>query len=472
MTLRIYNTLTRKKEDFVPLAPPAVNMYVCGITPYDESHVGHGRAYVVFDTIRRYLEYCGFRVKYVQNVTDVDDKIINKSRELGIDSSVLATKFTQSFLDEMDKLNVKRADIYPKATEHIPEMIRWISGLVERGIAYQLADGVYFSVEKFPGYGQLSHRKPADNEAGARVGVDSAKKNPFDFALWKTAKAGEPSWESPWGLGRPGWHIECSAMSTKYLGEQFDIHGGGMDLEFPHHENELAQTEALTGKRPWVKYWLHNGFVTINKQKMSKSLGNFFTLKDIFSKFDPMVVRFFFLLTHYRSPINYSDSEIIAAGEGLNKIKQFISEIEFLIEHSTHEAPPLEVADMEEELTAFRDKFRAAMDDDFNTAGALAAIFELMKYCRQALAEGEREAGCLRLMRDVVVELTSVLGINLGSGKSQVVSGELIEELIDRRMSAKKDKDYKKADEIRQQLLQMGIIIEDTPQGTRWKTQT
>jgi len=468
MALKVYNDLTNKKEEFQPLDPPAVKMYVCGITPYDETHLGHGRAYVAFDIVRRYLEYSGFKVEHIQNITDVDDKIIKKSRELGVSSKDLVDKNLKSFDEVMGKLNVKPANIYPKATEHIEEMVRWIGGLVDRGFAYSLPDGVYFEVSKFKDYGKLSGRKLEEMEAGARVEVHGGKRNPLDFALWKKAKEGEPSWPSPWGEGRPGWHIECSAMSTKYLGEQFDIHGGGLDLEFPHHENEIAQTEALTGKIPWVKYWLHNGFINVNHQKMSKSLGNFFTLKEIFEKFDPMVVRFFLLSTHYRSPINYSDTEIAAAGEGYSKIVEFIEDIDFRLGKTTEEAIEVELEDLQEELDKFNDKFKASMEDDFNTAGALGAVFEMIKFCRKTL-DVEAEKECLELMKSSVVELCGVLGLNLEGRTSNLEHGIEIDQLIEERETARKNKDFKRADEIRKEFEVKGIILEDTAYGTKWK---
>ncbi len=469
MPLKVYNDLTSQKEEFQPLDPPKVSMYVCGITPYDETHLGHARAYVTFDVIRRYLEYSGYQVKYVQNITDVDDKIINKSKQTAVSSEQIAEQYTESFLEVMDKLNVKRADIYPKATEHIPEMIRWIGGLVDRGYAYQLPDGVYFEVGKFKDYGKLSGRKLEEMESGARVEVHRGKRDPLDFALWKSAKEGEPSWPSPWGYGRPGWHIECTVMSTKYLGEQFDIHGGGLDLEFPHHENELAQTEALTGKVPWVKYWIHNGFITVNKQKMSKSLGNFFTLKEIFDKFDPMAVRFFLLSTHYRSPINYSDEDIKSSGEGYRRIVQFVEDIDFMMKKTTENTIDIELEDLDEELNPYRVKFKAAMDDDFNTAAALAAIFEMIKYCRKSLDEGEMEKECLELMKSAVVELCGILGIKIESGEARIENRE-IENLIKERETARANKDFIRADQIRKELDGVGIVIEDTPYGTKWKT--
>jgi len=481
--MKIYNTLSRRKEEFQPLDPSNVKMYVCGITPYDETHLGHGRAYVTFDIIRRYLEYSDYRVKYVQNITDVDDKIIAKARGEGRGTGEVAERYTNSYYEVMDKLNVKRADIYPKATEHIEEMVRWIGGLADKGFAYELDDGVYFEVDKFKDYGKLSNRKKEEQEAGVRVEVKEGKKSPLDFALWKKAKEGEPSWPSPWGEGRPAWHIECSAMSTKYLGEQFDIHGGGMDLEFPHHENEIAQTEALTGKVPWVKYWIHNGFVNINKQKMSKSLGNFFTLREIFDKFDPMVVRFFLLMTHYRSPINYSDVEIESAGEAFERIRGFIQDIDFILTHPP--APSLEkrggeealevrieAEDTDEELIPYREKFKTSMDDDFNTASAIAAIFDMIKFCRKTLDEGEAEKECLDIMKKSVLELCGVLGLEIMSGKQSVERRQQIEKLITEREEARIAKNFKRADEIRKQLSGQGIELEDTAYGTKWKART
>ncbi|MCU0641873.1 MAG: cysteine--tRNA ligase [Candidatus Margulisbacteria bacterium] len=469
MALKVYNTLTREKEEFQPLQPPAVGMYVCGITPYDETHLGHARAYVTFDMIRRYLEHSGFKVKHVQNITDVDDKIIAKSNELRVTSNELANKYVASFYAVMDRLNVQRATEYPRATENIDGMVKWIGGLMEKGFAYQLADGVYFEVDKFDGYGKLSGKKKEEQAPGARVQTDQKKRSPLDFALWKKAKPGEPAWPSPWGEGRPGWHIECSVMSTKYLGEQFDIHGGGLDLEFPHHENETAQTEALTGRSPWVKYWLHNGFVNVNKQKMSKSLGNFFTLKDIFKKYDPMVIRFFLLMTHYRSPINYSDPEIDSVKEGFERIRGFIQNLDFLAANTREEAPEIERDDMAEDFISFRQKFQAAMDDDFNTAGALAAIFDLIKYCRKTLDEGEAEKECLALMKSTVVELCGILGLVV-EVRAAAGGGERadIKNLVARREAARRNKDYQSADAIRKQLTELGIEIEDTPYGTKW----
>ena len=482
MSLVVYNTLTRQKEEFQPIHPPQVKMYVCGITPYDETHLGHGRAYVTFDVIRRYLEESGYEVDYVQNITDIDDKIIQKSQKTGIKWSEIADQYTKAYFEVMDKLNVKRAHKYPKATEQIPEMVRRISGLVDKKYAYVVDGDVYYEVEKFKEYGKLSKRKKKDILAGARVAVDERKKNPLDFALWKKAKEGEPSWESPWGPGRPGWHIECSVMSSKYLGKQFDIHGGGLDLIFPHHENEIAQSEAEIGKAPWVKYWIHNGFVTVNKQKMSKSLGNFFTLREIFEKFDPMVVRFFLLSTHYRSPINYSDKELQSAKDAYGRISKFIQDVDFLLKKSTERAPSVELQDLEEELLEFKDKFKAAMDDDFNTAGAIAVIFEMIHFCNKAMEEGEIEKESLEIMKKSILDLFEILGLRIEAAamlvqakEAEEVSiqklaglNEKIEKMIAEREESRQKKDFKKADQIRVELKEMGVSIEDTPYGARW----
>ena len=475
MALKIYNTLTKQKEEFQPINPPDVRMYVCGITPYDETHLGHGRAYITFDVVLRYLEELEYKVTYVQNITDVDDKIIKRSeiQDPRSEKNVLekcraiTEEYTKAYFDVMDKLNVKRAGKYPKATEHIKEMVRWIEGLMENGYAYVVDGDVYFEVDKFKDYAKLSKRKKKDLLAGARVAVDKRKKSPLDFALWKSAKEGEPSWESPWGLGRPGWHIECSVMSTKYLGEQFDIHGGGRDLIFPHHENEIAQTEAVTGKL-WVKYWMHNGFVNINKQKMSKSLGNFFTLKDIFKKFDPMVIRFFLLQTHYRSPINYSDQELNNAKEAYGRICRFVQDVDFLLKKSKEDAPEVELEDLDEELLEFKTKFKEAMDDDFNTAGAIAAIFEMVHFCNKAIQAGAVEKQALEMMKKSVLDLCGVLGLKAEEPKSRKADSREIEKLIVEREEARKNKNFKKADQIRHKLTSMGITLEDTAYGTRW----
>lgn len=467
MPLKIYNDLTRQKEEFQPINSPRVGLYVCGITPYDETHLGHARAYLTFDVIRRYLEYSGYEVKHIQNITDIDDKIIKKSRELGINTGELVEKYNQSYFEVMDRLNVKRAGDYPKATDLIPDMIKWIGGLVDKGLAYILEDGVYFEVDKFKDYGKLSGRKKEGMEAGARVEVDTNKRNPLDFVLWKKAKEGEPSWESPWGAGRPGWHIECSVMSTKYLGEQFDIHGGGLDLLFPHHENEIAQTEALTGKVPWVKYWVHNGFVNINQQKMSKSLGNFFTLKEIYEQYDPMVVRLFLLSTHYRSPLNFSDAQLKESQAAFQKIVKTVGDLDFLI-MKVPETEEVEVKETRDELADLEEKFKMAMDDDFNSAAAVGVIFETVHFINEHIKEEKIDRGSLKADKDKLLEFCEVLGLNV-ERRTLNVEHRNIDKLIEEREEARKNKDFKRADAIREELASGGIIIEDTPYGAKWR---
>jgi cysteinyl-tRNA synthetase len=448
MPLKLFNTLKKDYELFEPIHPPKVNMYVCGITPYDETHLGHGRAYVVFDTIRRYLKYSGYKVTYAQNITDIDDKIIKRANEQKISIQELTSKFVASFNEVRDKLNILPADNYPKATEHIADMIKVIEALVKKGFAYVVAGDVYFEVAKFKDYGKLSKRKLDEMKDGARVAVDERKKAPLDFALWKAAKEGEPSWDSPWGKGRPGWHIECSTMSTKYLGDTFDIHGGGLDLIFPHHENEIAQAESYTGK-PFAKYWLHNGFVNINSEKMSKSLGNFFTLKDIFKKYDPMLIRYYLLSTHYRSPVNFSDADVENAKGGLERISNAFSVIR---EHST-----CSDADIKEtRLVEIQDNFKRSMDSDFNTAEAMSSIFKLCDVIFDMNTKGasiELWEQTTTIFQNLVV---GVMGLSIKSGK---ISADIIE-LADEMSKARNNKDYKKSDEIRAKLTSAGYTVE------------
>jgi cysteinyl-tRNA synthetase len=459
MPIKIYNTLTRDDQIFEPLNPPNVSMYVCGVTPYDETHLGHGRAYVVFDVIRRYLKYSGYKVKYVQNITDIDDKIIKRANELHISIKELTNKYIESFYEVMDKLNVKKADIYPKATEHIKEMITVIEGLVKKGYAYTV-DGpasaevsagrdVYFEVAKFKGYGKLSKRKLDDLKEGARVAVDERKKAPLDFALWKSAKEGEPSWDSPWGKGRPGWHIECSTMSAKYLGETLDIHGGGLDLIFPHHENEIAQAECYTGK-PFARYWIHNGFVNVNSEKMSKSLGNFFTLRDIFAKYDPMLIRFYLLSTHYRSPINFSDADLENAKGGLERL---INALSIVREHAQCGKEPVG----DKDLKAIKAEFTKSMDNDFNTAEALGCAFKLCDMIFELKGRDNVSpaiwAQATALFEEIVVD---VLGLDVQIKELP----EEIQKLASEIKSARSKKDYKRSDEIRAELLKKGYLVE------------
>ena len=378
MAIKVYNTLTKKKEEFVPLHPGKAYMYVCGVTPYNHPHIGNARPFVTWDVIRRFLEHEGYDVLHVQNFTDVDDKIINTANKEGVQWSDICGRYIDAYFEVMDKLNVRRAHVYPRVSEHMQEIINVVQTLIDKGYAYELDGDVYYSVEKFDRYGELSGRKLEDMMAGARVDVNDKKHNPFDFALWKAAKPGEPYWESPWGNGRPGWHIECSAMSMKYLGESFDFHGGGSDLIFPHHENEIAQSEGCTGVHPFVRYWLHNGFITVNEEKMSKSLGNFFTVADILEHFEPETLRFFILSTHYRSPLDFSDERLKEAQRSLARLKTAqdnLKELAQLISGGPTETSKALYAKLEE----LRGGFMEAMSDDFNTALAISFMFELAK---------------------------------------------------------------------------------------------
>jgi len=457
MALVVYNTLTRKKEEFIPLKEGEVRMYVCGITPYDKCHLGHGRCYVVFDAIRRYLEHKKYKVTHVQNFTDIDDKIIARAQALSKEPLSLAEENIKAYFGAMDKLNVKRAGEYPRVTEHMKEIINTVSRLIDRGYAYVVDGNVYFSIDKFVSYGKLSGRDKEEMLAGARVEVDKSKKDPLDFALWKKAKEGEIKWQSPWGEGRPGWHIECSVMSTKYLGETFDIHGGGQDLIFPHHENEIAQAESACGK-PFAKYWLHNGFVTINKEKMSKSLGNFFMLDDIYKKYEPAVVRFFLLTKHYRSPVDFSDS-------ALEETKRSLEGIEALNE----KIKPTPSSPMTEKqktlLEETEEKFEQAMDDDFNTAEAIGYVFRLVKELNIEITKAQPSISFLVNGKETINKLLSVLGIEL-KNISEVDMVLEAEELKKQRDEERKNRDFTKADELRKKLNELGYEVEDTPQGT------
>ena len=377
-TIRVYNTMSGEKEDFVPLVAGKVNMYVCGITAYDVCHLGHARSAVVFDIAKRYLRYRGYDVNHVRNITDIDDKIIARAAREKISTEEVAKKYTEEYYSDMKLLGVSRADIEPNATDHIKEMIDTVQGLIDKGYAYNVDGDVFFEVGKFPGYGKLSKKNTEELVSGARVDVDKRKRSPLDFALWKSSKEGEPFWDSPWGKGRPGWHIECTAMSSKYLGESFDIHGGGADLIFPHHENEIAQSEAYSG-RPFVKYWMHNGFITVDKEKMSKSLGNFFTIREILDKYEPEVVRYFLLSAHYRSPIEFSDVQLNEAELSIDRYYTTVIRISDFIETDGVKEKIVSSAELEKLLASFKDKFHIAMNDDFNTASSLGFIFELIR---------------------------------------------------------------------------------------------
>ena len=474
--IRIYNTLTRQKEFFTPMEPGKAKIYVCGPTVYDESHIGHARSVVVFDVVVRYLKQSGLAVTYVRNFTDVDDKIIRRANERGVGYQELAERYIRRFYEDMDALGVERATHEPRATDHIDQMIHFIEKLIENGNAYAANGDVFYAVDGFDDYGKLSGRKLEDMEAGARVAVDARKQNPHDFALWKAAKPNEPFWESPWGKGRPGWHIECSAMSSHLLGETFDIHGGGKDLIFPHHENEIAQSEGLTG-RPFARFWMHNGFVNINQEKMSKSLGNTLLIKELLQTYPGEVLRLFLLSNHYRSPIDFTDQNMIEAESGLEKIYATLSRMETAL-GSVDEG-----ADPERDLMA---RFQAAMDDDFNTALAIGLIFETVRGANRLLDEGgsalsEENQAQLQGIYAALMRMGAVLGVMqlrpsdyLAQKRNQAVSnGALdvaqIEQLIQDRLDARTSKDWAEADRIRDHLKEMGVIIEDRPDGTHWK---
>lgn len=472
-SLRVYNTLSGEKEPFIPLESGKVGMYVCGPTTYNYIHLGNARPIVVFDTVRRYLEYLGYKVTYVQNFTDVDDKIIKRAREEKTAPQDLAGKYVAEYFLDADRLNVKRASVHPKVSEHIQEIIYFVKGLVDKGHAYELEGDVYFSIASFPEYGKLSKRTLDDLQAGARVEVDERKHHPGDFALWKKAKEGEPNWNSPWGPGRPGWHIECSAMSAKYLSPSFDIHAGGFDLTFPHHENEIAQSEALFDM-PMAKYWMHNGFITVNEEKMSKSVGNFFLLRDILEKFPSQVVRFYLLSTHYRSPLDFDDEKLDIAGKGLERLqtayrlwKEAVSEVILAPETNTEVRLAHETAKLEK-------LFGEAMNDDFNTALAIAVLFDYARLLNTAITAGiSGEAGLQELKEAgfLYKKLAGILGLELEqleAGLEQEFT-EKVEGLIQARQDARLKKDYARADAIRGELKEIGIIIEDTPQGIRWR---
>jgi len=480
--VRVFNTLTGKKEDLIPLTPNKIGMYACGVTVYDLCHIGHARSAVVFDVIRRYLRFRGFDVRYIRNFTDIDDKIINRAAQEGISWDEVAKRYTDEYYRDMDRLGVGRADVEPKATEHIQEIIEIVRVLIDKGYAYVVDGDVYFEVNRFPDYGKLSKRDIEEMLAGARVEVDERKRSPMDFALWKSSKEGEPSWESPWGPGRPGWHIECTAMSIKHLGESFDIHGGGADLIFPHHENELAQSEAYTGK-PFVKYWLHNGFITIDREKMSKSLGNFFTIREILDKFDPEVVRFFLLSTHYRSPIEFSDALLREAEASLDRYYTTLIRMkDFLREETGTLRPSVEEKTLEDAVSTFMDKFKEAMDDDFNTAQALGYIFELIREVNRFLdtrPSGRKAWDLVSKTKELLQQAGSVLNIfnkspdewydSLMKTKKITFTKEEILNRIRQRQEARQRKDWATADAIRKELEEQGIILEDKKDGTTWK---
>ncbi|EQI75864.1 cysteine--tRNA ligase [Clostridioides difficile Y307] len=457
--------MTRTKEEFVPLEEGKVKMYVCGPTVYNYIHIGNARPFIIFDTLRRYLEYRGYDVTYVQNFTDVDDKIINRSHEEGISPEEVAAKYIKEYFVDCDGLGIKRATVHPQVTDNIQQIIEFIKELEDKGYAYAVNGDVYFDTNKFEGYGKLSGQKQEDLEAGARIEGNDQKRHPMDFVLWKAKKEGEPGWDSPWGEGRPGWHIECSVMSKRYLGETIDIHAGGQDLTFPHHENEIAQSEARSGKT-FSKYWMHNGYININDEKMSKSKGNFFTVRDISKLYDLEIVRFFMLSAHYRNPVNFSDEMLNQAKAGLERLYNTKEKLEFTLSNLVESPLTEKEVELVKELDDFRQKFIDAMDDDVNTADAVSVIFELAKLINSNVDENsslEFAKKCL----DEFNELTGVL--NIVNKKKDTVLDKDIEELIQKRTDAKKNKEFQLADDIRQQLLDMGIVLEDTRQGVKWK---
>jgi cysteinyl-tRNA synthetase len=463
--MRIYNTLTKKKEEFVPIEEGKVRMYVCGPTVYNYIHIGNARPVIVFDTVRRYLEYKGYEVNFVSNFTDVDDKIIKKANEEGVHATEISERYIGEFKKDLAGLNVKPATSNPKATEEIDGMIEMISSLIEKGHAYEKNGSVYFKTRSFKEYGKLSKKNLDDLEAGIRIAVSDEKEDSVDFVLWKPKKEGEPFWPSPWSDGRPGWHIECSVMSKRYLGEQIDIHAGGEDLVFPHHENEIAQSECCNGKE-FAKYWMHNAFLNIDNKKMSKSEGNFFTVREIGEKYQLSVLRFFMLSAHYRSQINFSRELMEAAKNGLDRIQTSTYNLEFIKGASTVENMTKEEEDILKDVNDLKQKFEVAMDDDFNTADAISAIFEIVKVANSKLTS-DNSKEVINKVLEVIVHLSDILGIQ-ATVKEELLDEE-VEKLIEDRQNARKNKDFAKSDEIRNLLLEKGIVLEDTREGVRWK---
>ena len=471
--MKLYNTLTRKKEEFVPITPGEVKMYVCGPTVYNFFHIGNGRTFIVFDTIRRYLEYRGYKVKFVQNFTDIDDKMINKANEEGTTVKNIGDKYISEYYTDADALNIERATVNPRATEFIDDIIDFVSKLIEKGYAYEVDGDVYFRTKKFEAYGKLSGQSLEDLQMGAsnrtssgsRINVDERKKDPMDFAIWKAQKPGEPAWDCPWGKGRPGWHIECSCMAKKLLGETIDIHAGGMDLAFPHHENEVAQSEALTGKT-FANYWLHSAYVNVNNQKMSKSLNNFFTARDILKEYDADVIRFFMMSAHYRIQINFSKELLDSAKASMDRLYNAVSNLENLIGEVSKEEMNEEEKSYLDSLDKYRERYIQKMDDDFNTADALTVLFELSKDINTNITINSSKELATKAL-ELIRELGGPLGILQKSTKGDLESE--IEELIEQRQNARKNRDFALADKIRDDLKARGIVLEDTPQGVRWK---
>ena len=472
MSLRLFDSLTRKKQEFEPMTPGEVRIYVCGVTVYDLCHIGHARSAIAFDVIRRYLQYKGFRVTFVRNFTDVDDKIIKRAQQEGVAASEISERYIAAYREDMASIGVRAGDVEPKATDHIPQMVDLIERLIHRNMAYTVEGDVYFEVRRFPAYGRLSGKNLEELQAGARVDVDERKRDPLDFALWKSSKPGEPAWPSPWGPGRPGWHIECSAMAMQYLGEAFDIHGGGEDLIFPHHDNEIAQSEGATGK-PFVHYWIHNGFVNLDSEKMSKSLGNTLTIRDMVARHDPEAVRLYLLGTHYRHPVDFGEARITESARALGRLRSLKDEAERI--RSRGAATPASDGGVPDDVAALCGRFEAAMDDDFNTPQALAALFDLT---RLLYAERDRvaRAGAAadHFLKGVaeVVKLAGTLGLlempPRGPAAIEPEVRERIESLVAQRGEARRRRDFSGADRLRDELQRMGVVLEDTPDGTSW----
>jgi cysteinyl-tRNA synthetase len=491
--MQLYNTLTRRKEPFTSLTPGKVGLYACGVTVYDEVHLGHARSSVAFDVLVRYLRRRGYDVTWVRNFTDIDDKILRRAQEQGLSWQEVSERHIASFLEDMASLGVPPAQIEPKATEHIPQILDLIQRLVDLDFAYAGGGDVFFRVRRFPGYGKLSGQKIEDMEAGARIEVDPNKEDPLDFVLWKGSKPGEPAWDSPWGPGRPGWHIECSAMSMHYLGETFDLHGGGQDLVFPHHENELAQSEAATGK-PFARYWLHHGLLTINQEKMSKSLGNFFTVKEVLARFPAEVVRFFLINCHYRSPLDFSDAALAEAETALLRLYTCLARIQEVLrqypnldrKHPVDSYPNGLTPEEFHRFSSLHARFDAAMDDDLNTAQALGYLFEIVRLLNRLLEAPSDDPAYVTILAEMnedLVALGEVLNLLQADPQTMLttlrqkaadlkITSEEIQQLIDERTQARLQKDWARADAIRKQLIDLDILLEDTPQGTVWKVKS
>ncbi|GAA0729877.1 cysteine--tRNA ligase [Clostridium malenominatum] len=463
--MKLYNTLTRKKEEFIPINGKEVNMYVCGPTVYNFFHIGNGRTFIVFDTIRKYLEYRGYKVNFVQNFTDIDDKMIKRANEDGITVKELGDRFIEEYYKDADGLNIKRATINPRATEFIEDIIEFVQELIKKGYAYEINGDVYFETKKFNEYGKLSGQNLEDLQAGARIDIDERKKDSTDFAIWKKQKPGEPAWDSPWGKGRPGWHIECSCMAHKLLGETIDIHAGGFDLIFPHHENEIAQSEGRTGK-PFAKYWMHSAFLNVDNEKMSKSLNNFFTAREVLQKYDAEVIRLFMLSGHYRTQLNFSEELLESAKAGLDRVYNALGNLENLLDEVEKEQMDSEEKEYSKIIEGYKEKYIEKMDDDFNTADGISVIFDMVREVNTNINRNSSKE-IIKLALNLIRELGAPLGI--GQKSTKISLENEIEELVNKRQQARKEKNWALSDQIRDELKDMGIILEDTPQGVRWK---